>query len=96
MSRFKEIELMAKSHEIFPALGRMGGDKTTYYLIQNSRNRKQRESAEDDERSGRPQSSPTAENIEKVSALVRKNMLQTIAQMAELVEIYPRPHANGY
>ncbi|GFT55552.1 uncharacterized protein TNCV_3320661 [Trichonephila clavipes] len=39
-----------------------------------------RESVEDDKRSLRPQTSHTAENIEKVSAAVRKNMLQTIAE----------------
>ncbi|GFX40745.1 uncharacterized protein TNCV_1218681 [Trichonephila clavipes] len=39
-----------------------------------------RESVEDDTRSGRPQTFRTAENIEKVSAAVRKNRLQTIVE----------------
>ncbi|GFW75483.1 hypothetical protein TNCV_4426661 [Trichonephila clavipes] len=36
-----------------------------------------KESVKDDERFGRPQISRTAENMEKVSVAVRKNMLQT-------------------
>ncbi|GFV44786.1 hypothetical protein TNCV_563371 [Trichonephila clavipes] len=39
-----------------------------------------RESVEDDKFSGRPQTSCTSENIEKVSAEVRKNRLQTIVE----------------
>ncbi|GFT58946.1 hypothetical protein TNCV_185651 [Trichonephila clavipes] len=39
-----------------------------------------RESVADDKRFGRPQTSCTAENIEKVSVAVRKNRLQTIAE----------------
>ena len=43
--------------------------------------REGRESVEDDERSGRPQTSRTAENIENVSAAVRQNRQQTIAEL---------------
>ncbi|GFT33287.1 hypothetical protein TNCV_4767661 [Trichonephila clavipes] len=39
--------------------------------------REDREIVEDDERSGRPQTSHTAENLEKFSAVVRKNRFQT-------------------
>ncbi|GFS62682.1 hypothetical protein TNCV_3737251 [Trichonephila clavipes] len=39
--------------------------------------REGRESVKDDERSGRSQTSHTAENIERFSEAVRKNMLQT-------------------
>ncbi|GFX86741.1 uncharacterized protein TNCV_1409381 [Trichonephila clavipes] len=42
--------------------------------------REGRESVEDDKRSGRSQTSYTAENIEKVSVAVRKNRLRTIAE----------------
>ncbi|GFV23768.1 hypothetical protein TNCV_959621 [Trichonephila clavipes] len=42
--------------------------------------REDRESVEDDKRSGCSQSSHTAENIENVSAAVRKNRLQTISE----------------
>ncbi|GFW82878.1 hypothetical protein TNCV_3494481 [Trichonephila clavipes] len=38
------------------------------------------ENVEDDKRSGRPQTSRTVENIEKVSATVCKNRLQTITE----------------
>ncbi|GFU01683.1 hypothetical protein TNCV_1522201 [Trichonephila clavipes] len=53
----------------------------------HQRFREGRASAEDDRRSRRPQTSLTAENIEKVSAAVRKKRLQTISQIAESVEI---------
>lgn len=49
--------------------------------------REGRESAEDDERSGRPVTSRTDENIKKVSAAVRANRQQTICQIAESVGI---------
>ncbi|GFV56263.1 hypothetical protein TNCV_106191 [Trichonephila clavipes] len=42
--------------------------------------REGRESVEDDKRSGRPQTSHTTENIENISAVDRKNRLQTIAE----------------
>ncbi|GFV87129.1 hypothetical protein TNCV_5113471 [Trichonephila clavipes] len=43
--------------------------------------REGRESVEDGKRSGRPQTSHTAETIEKITAAVRKNRLQTIAEL---------------
>ncbi|GFX16289.1 hypothetical protein TNCV_4705421 [Trichonephila clavipes] len=39
-----------------------------------------RESVEDDNRSGHPQTSHSAENVEKGFAAVRKNRLETIAE----------------
>ncbi|GFV33794.1 protein GVQW3 [Trichonephila clavipes] len=50
--------------------------------------RKGTESVEHDERSGRPQTCRTAENIEKVSEAVRNNMLKTISLIAEPVGIF--------
>ncbi|GFX32123.1 transposable element Tcb2 transposase [Trichonephila clavipes] len=52
--------------------------------------REGRESIEDDKRSESPETSRTAENIEKVSAVARKNTLQTMADQLG----YPRPHVN--
>ncbi|GFT71281.1 hypothetical protein TNCV_3002601 [Trichonephila clavipes] len=46
-----------------------------------------RGSVEDDKRSGSPQTFRTAEHIEKVSAAVRKNRLQTISESVGISEI---------
>ncbi|GFW80078.1 hypothetical protein TNCV_459871 [Trichonephila clavipes] len=46
--------------------------------------REGRESVEDNKRSGHSLTSHTAENIEKVSAAVRKNWLQTIAESVRI------------
>ncbi|GFX40489.1 hypothetical protein TNCV_1412991 [Trichonephila clavipes] len=51
------------------------------------RTREGKESIEDDRSSGCPQTSHTAENIEKVFQAERKKRLQTIAQTAESVRI---------
>jgi len=46
-----------------------------------------RESVTDEERSGRPATSRTVENIAKIRQIVRKNRLLTIRSIAEQVNI---------
>ncbi|GFT28709.1 hypothetical protein TNCV_4832641 [Trichonephila clavipes] len=53
--------------------------------------REGRESVKDEERSGHPQTSRNAENIEKFSAVVSKNRLQRMAGVKTKTTVLPRP-----
>jgi bacterioferritin-associated ferredoxin len=47
-------------------------------------------SLEDDERSGRPNTSKTTENVEKIRELIHKDRRRTIHELTDAVEIsYP-------
>ena len=59
--------------------------KTVYKLFERFRNGC--DAAEDEERSGRPSTSKTQENVERVSEMIRSNRRLTIREIAENLSI---------